>query len=74
MSCWQVWGCGDMEHAEMIAAAFHATYERLAPRNGYETRKASAVPWDQVPAQNRELMIATVTVLLDLGVIESGVQ
>lgn len=44
---------------EALARFFHETYERLAPEHGYETRKASAVPWEQVPERNRALMIAT---------------
>lgn len=44
--------------SEELARAFHEAYERLAPSFGYETRKASAVPWEQVPEQNRNLMIA----------------
>lgn len=44
--------------AEAVAQRFHETYERLAASHGYETRKASAVPWDQVPANNRALMTA----------------
>lgn len=43
---------------EAIARAFHEAYERLAPEHGYETRKASAVPWEQVPENNRRLMTA----------------
>jgi hypothetical protein len=43
---------------EAIAKLFHEAYERLAPQFSYETRKASAVPWDQVPENNRKLMIA----------------
>ncbi len=43
---------------EDIAELFHATYERLAPSYGYETRKASAVQWMEVPERNRTLMIA----------------
>ncbi len=46
--------------AEAIAQRFHEAYERLAPSFGYETREASAVPWDQVPENNRRLMIAVV--------------
>lgn len=45
--------------AEQMAAAFHASYERLAPAHGYQTRERSAVPWSEVPADNRRLMIAT---------------
>src|SRR5690606_31383284 len=31
---------------------------------GYETRRESAVPWDEVPEQNRSLMRATVAAVL----------
>jgi hypothetical protein len=44
--------------AECLARLFHDTYERLAPQHGYETRKASAVPWEDVPAANKSLMVA----------------
>jgi hypothetical protein len=43
---------------EELAQLFHETYERLAPEHGYETRTASAVPWSDVPAANKALMIA----------------
>lgn len=33
---------------EEMAEKFHETYERLAPKFGYKTRKASAAPWDKV--------------------------
>ena len=56
-------------NAEHIAAAFHDTYERLAPMFGYKTRIASAVPWDEVPEQNKRLMIAVVDKLIADGVI-----
>jgi hypothetical protein len=45
--------------AEAFAKMFHEAYERLAPEFGYETRKESAKPWEEVPEQNRKLMIAT---------------
>ncbi len=41
-----------------LAKKFHETYERLAPQYNYETRKASAVPFDSIPENNQELMIA----------------
>lgn len=44
--------------AEELAEFFHDTYERLAPAYGYETRKESAKPWSEVPAQNKALMVA----------------
>lgn len=43
---------------EQLARDFHEAYERLAPEFGYKTRKESAVPWKEVPEQNRQLMIA----------------
>lgn len=42
-----------------LAQFFHETYERLAPEHRYETRVLSAVPWEEVPADNKALMIAT---------------
>lgn len=45
--------------AEAVAQAFHETYERLAPN-----REHSAVPWSEVPDDNKQLMIATVRSLL----------
>jgi hypothetical protein len=43
---------------ELLAQRFHEAYERLAPSFGYETRKASAKPWAEVPENNRRLMTA----------------
>lgn len=48
----------DSSLAEAVAQLFHESYERLAPEYNYQTRPASAVPWSQVPENNRELMIA----------------
>ena len=47
--------------SEYLAKRFHEAYERLAPEMGYRTRLASAVPWDEVPENNKALMIATCT-------------
>lgn len=58
--------------AEEVAQAFHETYERLAPSMGYETRKGSQVPWADVPADNKRLMIATARSLLSNRVICVG--
>jgi len=56
-------------HAEEIARKFHEVYEKIAPDFGYKTRTESAVPWEEVPMPNRDLMIATVNELLRDGVI-----
>lgn len=42
--------------ADALARRFHEEYERLAPEFGYDTRPESAVPWDDVPKSNRDLM------------------
>lgn len=55
----------DRFDAEALARLFHETYERLAPEFAYRTRQASAKPWDQVPEDNRRLMIATAGEVLD---------
>lgn len=57
---------------ETIARRFHETYERLAPEHGYETREASAKPWEDVPVQNRGLMIEVVTELVREQTIDPG--
>ena len=58
--------------AELIAEQFHEAYEDLAPRYGYKTREASAVPWEDVPEANRRLMTHTVVNLLVDGAIKRG--
>lgn len=50
---------------EELARLFHETYERLAPQFGYETRPESAVPWEQVPENNRALMTAVCREVMD---------
>lgn len=57
------------ENAQSIAPQFHAAYEAFAPIFGYETRPESAVPWDEVPAHQRDLMVQTIGHLLIHGVI-----
>ncbi len=49
----------------VVAQLFHEAYERLAPEHGYKTREASAVPWDDVPEDNRALMVATAEAVID---------
>jgi len=50
--------------AEKLARRFHETYERLAPSFSYQTREASAKPWEEVPENNRRLMIAVCAEIL----------
>lgn len=55
----------DSTEPEELARMFHEAYERLAPEHGYKTREASAKPWDQVPEQNKNLMIAVAREILN---------
>ncbi len=50
--------------AEAMARQFHEAYERLAPDFNYKTRDASAVPWKDVPEDNKLLMVAVCEELL----------
>ena len=52
-----------LPEGERWARLFHETYERLAPTFGYETRRESAVPWEDVPEDNRRLMTAVATIV-----------
>jgi len=51
---------------ERLARVFHETYERLAIEFSYDTRAASAVPWEDVPDNNKQLMIAVCNHILTL--------
>lgn len=62
----------ELDIAYTIAQKFHETYERLAPAYGYRTREASAVSWEEVPQQNKLLMVGVVASLIDNGVIRQG--
>ncbi len=55
-----------------MAQRFHEAYERLAPDYGYKTREASAVPWADVPAQNKALMVAVASEVV--GPLEAALR
>lgn len=63
-----------MNQFERVAEHFHETYERLAPDHGYRTRDTSAKPWADVPEQNKRLMVAVVTDLIERGVITTPIE
>lgn len=47
-----------------LAAAFHETYERLAPEFGYATRPESRMPWPELPESRKALMRAVCAEIL----------
>ena len=44
---------------EDMAKLFHRTYESLAPQFDYTTREETRADWEDVPENNKNLMIAT---------------
>lgn len=46
---------------EELARKMHETYERLAPQFGWETQKRSQKPWEEVPEENKKLMVAVIS-------------
>jgi len=43
---------------EELARLYHRSYEDLAPEFNYKTKNESKKPWEEVPENNRQLMIA----------------
>ena len=59
----------DRENDERIARRFHEVYEKLASQFNYRTRTDTNKPWEEVPANNKQLMIAVVHELIEEGTI-----
>jgi hypothetical protein len=57
---------------EELARLFHDTYEALAPSHGWETQERSRKDWDEVPAENKSLMIAVAARVLDALELADG--
>jgi hypothetical protein len=57
---------------EAIARAFHERYEEQADEHGWKPQEATRVAWEDLPEENRSLMIAVVRDLLRDGVIAVG--
>jgi hypothetical protein len=49
---------------EELAELFHTHYEAIAKREGYKTREESAVPWSEVPEDNKRVMVLTAAAVL----------
>jgi hypothetical protein len=55
---------------EMMARTMHDAYERAALRNGWETQERSRVPWEDLPAVNRQTMLDALSEAVDATVAE----
>jgi len=51
--------------AEELARTFHKEYEKLASRFNYETRKETKGDWENLPNNNKQLMIAVAEAVMD---------
>jgi hypothetical protein len=58
--------------AEIIAKRFHEVYEDLAPTMGWETQERSRKSWEQLPIENKWLMVKVVEQLMEEKVIYKG--
>lgn len=58
--------------SEDIARVFHEAYERLAPDYAWDTNDSTRVPFDELPSENRELMIHTVSEVMVTWMAERG--
>ena len=47
------------EQVEAIARAFHDRYEAQADEHGSKPQDSTRVAWEDLPEQNRSLMMAT---------------
>ena len=57
---------------ESIAKEFHTVYDKNAPDYGCKTRGTSRVPWEDVPAAKKTLMMMVIDDLLARDVIRKG--
>lgn len=60
--------------SERLAKRFHHHYETLAPNFDYQTRKEPAVEWENIPENDRRLMLAVCREVLkevDSGILEA---
>lgn len=55
-----------------IARQFHEEYEHMAPAYGWETQEASRADWDDLPSNQRRLMVHVIGNLQAAGVISEG--
>lgn len=58
--------------AELIAKRFHEVYEDLAPSMGWETQERSRKTWEELPAENKWLMVKVVDQLMEEKIIYKG--
>lgn len=57
------------EAVEKVARAFHDEYEAWAQAKGWETQETTRTGFDDLPAENRETMLATVQSLIDRRIV-----
>lgn len=61
-----------LNDSELIAKRFHEVYEELAPTMGWETQERSRKTWEELPIENKWLMVKVVEQLMEEKIIYKG--
>lgn len=61
-----------VEVAEQIARRFHEVYDARADIFGWSPAESTRVAWEDLPEENRNLMVSVVDILLANAVISPG--
>jgi hypothetical protein len=61
-----------LNDSELIAKRFHEVYEDLAPTMGWETQERSRKTWEELPIENKWLMVKVVEQLMEEKIIYKG--
>ena len=57
---------------KLIAKEFHTVYEKNAPDYGYRSRNTQEVPWGDVIAWKKTLLLMVIDDLIDRDIIQFG--
>lgn len=61
-----------LNDSELIAKRFHEVYEDLTPTMGLETQERSRKTWEELPIENKWLMVKVVEQLMEEKIIYKG--
>ena len=56
------------EEVDSLARMFHDSYERIAKEVGWKTQESCKVEFDDLPEENKQVMLRTVGEVVDNGI------
>lgn len=59
----------EFKRATELARAFHDSYTRFAPALAWTEQEGTSVEWDELPENNRRLMLVVALDLLNRGLV-----